>query len=57
MSIGNIGVSGFILIFIVALLLFGPDKVPEFGRALGKTMHELKKGLREFNIFDDNDKK
>ncbi|EHM38674.1 twin-arginine translocase TatA/TatE family subunit, partial [Anaeroglobus geminatus] len=39
----NIGMSEMILIFIVALIVFGPDKLPEIARTLGKSARELKK--------------
>ncbi|WP_027093885.1 twin-arginine translocase TatA/TatE family subunit [Cohnella thermotolerans] len=40
----GIGATGFILLVIVALLLFGPNKLPELGRAFGRTLREFKKG-------------
>jgi sec-independent protein translocase protein TatA len=43
----NIGFSEILLIGVVALLLFGPRKLPEIGRMLGKTLNEFKKGARE----------
>lgn len=45
--IAGIGVTGFILIFLVALLLFGPQKLPELGKAFGNTLREFKKGSKE----------
>lgn len=39
---GNIGVSGFIMIIILALIIFGPSKLPELGRAAGRTLREFK---------------
>ncbi|MBB6633456.1 twin-arginine translocase TatA/TatE family subunit [Cohnella thailandensis] len=41
---GGIGATGFILLVIVALLLFGPNKLPELGKAFGKTLREFKRG-------------
>jgi sec-independent protein translocase protein TatA len=48
--LSNIGVPGLILILIVALVIFGPNKLPEIGRAFGKSIREFKKateGLAE----------
>ncbi|MBI4842931.1 MAG: twin-arginine translocase subunit TatB [Nitrospirae bacterium] len=41
----DIGTQELIIIFIVALLVFGPKKLPELGRALGKGVKELKSAL------------
>ncbi|MDF2669371.1 MAG: hypothetical protein K0R67_1677 [Paenibacillus sp.] len=43
----NIGTTGFILIILVALLLFGPSKLPELGRAFGRTLREFKSGAKD----------
>lgn len=43
----NIGVGGLIIILIAALILFGPNKLPELGRALGRALHEFKNASRE----------
>jgi sec-independent protein translocase protein TatA len=50
----GIGATGFILIILVALLLFGPNKLPELGRAFGRTLREFKEGAKE--IMDDEPK-
>ena len=42
LSIGEI-----LVILIVAFLIVGPDKMPEIGRALGKTVHDLKKSRND----------
>ncbi|NOZ67761.1 MAG: twin-arginine translocase TatA/TatE family subunit [Deferribacteres bacterium] len=42
----DLGTQELILIFIVAFLVFGPKKLPELGRALGKGMRELKAAMR-----------
>ncbi|RJE87673.1 twin-arginine translocase TatA/TatE family subunit [Paenibacillus sp. 1011MAR3C5] len=52
---GGIGATGIILLVLVALLLFGPNKLPELGRAFGKTLREFKSGARD--IMDDNDRR
>jgi sec-independent protein translocase protein TatA len=41
--LSNIGVPGLILILVVALVIFGPNKLPEIGRAFGKSIREFKK--------------
>lgn len=51
----NIGVTGLILLVIVALLLFGPSKLPELGRAFGRTLREFKAGAKD--LMDDGDGK
>ena len=43
----NIGVPGLILILVIALIIFGPKKLPEIGRAVGQTLSEFKKSARE----------
>ncbi|MWV44502.1 twin-arginine translocase TatA/TatE family subunit [Paenibacillus sp. HJL G12] len=50
----GIGVPGIILLVILALLLFGPNKLPELGRAVGRTFREFKDGAREI-IGEDDD--
>ncbi len=49
-GIGSIGGGEVMLILVVALLLFGPRKIPDIGRTLGKTMAEFRKATREFKI-------
>lgn len=39
----GIGMGEFILILIVGLIVFGPSKLPEVGRALGKGLREFRK--------------
>lgn len=39
----NIGVPGLILILVLALIIFGPNKLPEIGRAFGKSLREFKR--------------
>ncbi|MFE8694818.1 twin-arginine translocase TatA/TatE family subunit [Cytobacillus sp. FJAT-53684] len=43
----NIGIPGLILILILALIIFGPSKLPELGRAVGNTLKEFKSATRE----------
>ena len=45
---GSLGFPELLLIFIVALLVFGPRKLPEIGRTLGKALGECRKATDEF---------
>lgn len=45
---GSIQFPEIVVIMIIALLLFGPKKLPEIGRTLGGAMRELKKAARDF---------
>lgn len=42
MNLANIGWSGLILILVALLLVFGPSKLPEIGKAFGKSLREFK---------------
>ena len=42
---GNIGWQGAIIILIVLLVIFGPKRLPEMGRSLGKGMREFKDSI------------
>jgi TatA/E family protein of Tat protein translocase len=44
---GSVGPTELILIFIVALLVFGPKKLPEIGKSVGKAIREFKKASEE----------
>lgn len=50
------GIAGWILILIVALFVFGPKKLPEIGKALGKTFREFRSSA-EGLLNDDKEKK
>ena len=45
---GSLGIPELILIFIVALIVFGPKRLPEIGRTIGKAMGEFKKATDDF---------
>ena len=44
---GNLGFSEIAFIFVVALLLFGPKKLPELGRSIGKGLSEFRRASAE----------
>jgi sec-independent protein translocase protein TatA len=49
----NIGIPGLILILVIALVIFGPKKLPEIGRAFGSTLKEFKNSTRELVSEDE----
>ncbi|PLR77936.1 twin-arginine translocase TatA/TatE family subunit [Bacillus sp. V3-13] len=51
----GIGASGIVIIGIVALVMFGPKKLPELGRAVGSTLKEFREGTK--GIIEDQDSK
>lgn len=52
----NIGVPGLILILVIALIIFGPSKLPEIGRAFGSTLREFKNSAKDL-ISDEKEEK
>ncbi len=44
---GNLGLGEMLLIGVLVLIFFGPQKLPELGKALGKGIQEFKKAGRE----------
>lgn len=44
---GSIGMPELIIIFTIALIIFGPRKLPELGRSLGKSLSEFKRASNE----------
>jgi sec-independent protein translocase protein TatA len=48
MNIFGIGLPEMALIFLVALLIFGPKKLPEIGRSLGKAIRGFQEASKEF---------
>jgi len=51
---GPIGLPELVIIFVVALIFFGPRKLPELGRALGKSINEFKRASNELkSTLDD----
>ncbi|MFT0802713.1 twin-arginine translocase TatA/TatE family subunit [Bacillus swezeyi] len=53
--LSNIGIPGLILVLVIALIIFGPSKLPEIGRAFGKTLTEFKSATKSLVSSDDNE--
>ena len=52
----NLGFGEIALIVFVALLLFGPKKLPELGKAAGKTLKEIKNATKGIMEEDEKEK-
>ena len=51
---GPIGIWEMVIILVIALIVFGPRKLPELGRSLGKSLGEFKRASNELrNTLDD----
>ena len=48
MDFMNLGFPEMIFIFLLALIIFGPKKLPEIGRQIGKALNEFKRASNEF---------
>jgi Tat protein translocase TatB subunit len=44
----NLGFTEMLFLFVLALLIFGPKKLPEIGRQIGRAMNEFKRASNEF---------
>lgn len=43
----SIGIPGLIVILAIALILFGPTKLPQLGKAVGETLREFRSSTKE----------
>ncbi len=53
----GLGLPEILLILVIALLIFGAAKLPEIGRALGKSLSEFKKGMQDLSEKKDDEEK
>src|SRR6516162_77574 len=51
----NLGFSEMVFIFLLALIIFGPKKLPEIGRQIGKALNECKRASNEFKAQIENE--
>ena len=51
----NIGVPELLIVLAIALIVLGPQKLPEVGRSLGRGMREFKDSISGVNLDDDDD--
>ncbi len=52
---GNVGWQGLVVILIILLLVFGPKRLPEMGRSIGRGMREFKDSLSGRGDEDEDD--
>ena len=52
---GSLGMPELIVIFVIALIVFGPRKLPELGRSLGRSIAEFKKATNELHSSLDEE--
>ncbi|WP_420805272.1 twin-arginine translocase TatA/TatE family subunit [Salinicoccus roseus] len=50
-----VGPTSMIVIAVVALIIFGPKKLPQFGRAMGSTLKEFKDATKGLATDDDDE--
>ncbi len=49
---GEFSIIHWLVVLIVVLIIFGPQKLPEIGRALGESIREFKKSFKEVSIIE-----
>ena len=54
---GNVGWPGLVVILLVLLLIFGPKRLPEMGRSLGRGMREFKDSIMGENKDEEQAEK
>lgn len=56
MGLSSIGIPSLILIVIIALIVFGPSKLPDIGKAAGQTLKEFKNATTDLMSDPDEEK-
>lgn len=57
MRIFGIGMQELLLILLICVLIFGAAKLPEIGKAIGRTIKEFKKSMKEIGSEGDDEEK
>ena len=52
---GSIGMPELMIIFVIALIIFGPRKLPELGRSMGRSLSEFKRASNELRSTLDQE--
>jgi sec-independent protein translocase protein TatA len=52
---GPIGIQELVLILVIALVIFGPKKLPELGRSLGKSLAEFRRATNDMKRSIENE--
>ncbi|NJP38875.1 twin-arginine translocase TatA/TatE family subunit [Alkalicoccus luteus] len=55
--LSGIGIPGLILILVIALVIFGPKKLPEIGKAMGQTLKEFRNSTKDLTQDDEAERK
>jgi sec-independent protein translocase protein TatA len=53
--LGGIGAPELIIVLVIVLVLFGPKRLPELGKSLGKTMNAIRQGVEGKTGEDDDE--
>ncbi|MCQ6265179.1 twin-arginine translocase TatA/TatE family subunit [Fictibacillus sp. WQ 8-8] len=53
----NIGIPGLVIMLVIALIIFGPSKLPEIGRAFGSTLREFKNSAKDLMSSDEKEER
>jgi len=57
MKIFGVGMQELLIILLICLLVFGAARLPEIGKALGKTIKEFKKSIKGIDSDEEEEKK